>query len=318
MILPAESERGSKDLECLVETGERSPRLPGQRGILVPEADISHITRKWLDVPYASISPAQQLDIYLPESGDGPFPVIVFIHGGAFQWGDKREFCLEAYMHGLERGYAVVSLNYRLSGEAFFPAGLQDVKAALRWLRAHAALYLLDGSRIAACGGSAGANYAAMVGVADGVALFDDPALGNPGFPADVRVVVDWFAPTDFLKMDEQLAANGLGPCNHSQPDSPESIYLGARIADVPEKVRLANPMTHVSDRMPPILIRHGTADAEVPVQQSIDFARVIEEQVGPGRCELDVLQNAGHGDPMFHSDENIARVFAFIDRHLG
>jgi acetyl esterase/lipase len=193
----------------------------------VPPADVSHISRKWLDLPYGAASPAQQLDIYLPESGAGPFPVILHIHGGGFAIGDKREMHVMTYLRGLERGYAVISINYRLSGEAVFPAGLQDVKAAIRWLRVHADEYHLDPSRVAACGGSSGGNYAAIVGVTEGAALFDAPGT-DPAVPAGVSAVVDWFGPTDFLSMDDQLAASGPGPCDHRRGDSPESRYLGA------------------------------------------------------------------------------------------
>ena len=128
-----------------------------------PPADVSHIIRKWQDLPYANLSPAQKLDIYLPDEGEGPFPVILHIHGGGFALGDKGDIHVLTFLKGLERGYAVVSVNYRLSGEAIFPAGLQDIKAAIRWLRANSEQYHLDGSRIAACGGSSGGNYAAMV-----------------------------------------------------------------------------------------------------------------------------------------------------------
>lgn len=283
----------------------------------IPPMDVSGIRRKWLDVPYASVSAAQQLDIYLPESGDGPFPIILAIHGGAFAIGDKRDLPISSYLRGLERGYAVVSLNYRLSREALFPAGIQDVKAAIRWLRANGAAYLVDACRIAACGASSGGNYAAMVGVTEGERLFDDPALGNPEQPAGVQVVVDWFGPTDFLKMDEQLAESGLWPRDHNRPDSPESTYLGAPIRQIPGRVQLANPMTYVSGRMPPILIQHGDKDCLVPVQQSLEFARVIEQRAGIDRFELDVLENAGHDDPVFHGDANMERVLDFIDRHL-
>ena len=100
--------------------------------------DHGFIRRKYLDVPYADISPAQKLDIYLPDAGDGPFPVAIYIHGGAFMHGDKADSSIHSFLFGLERGYAVASLNYRLSGEAIFPAGVQDVKAAVRFLRAHA------------------------------------------------------------------------------------------------------------------------------------------------------------------------------------
>jgi acetyl esterase/lipase len=288
-----------------------------EASIRIPQADVSHIRRKWLDLPYASLSPAQKLDVYFPGEGDGPFPVILHIHGGAFAIGDKRDIHVMAFLKGLERGYAVASVNYRLSGEAIFPAGLQDIKAAIRWLRANSETYHLDGDRIAVCGGSAGGNYAAMVCLTADVAELDDLSLGNPEFPCHVQAAVDWFGPMDFLKMDEQLAESGLGPGDHSEADSPESRYLGAKITEIPEKVRLANPMTYIHADMPPILIQHGRLDPLVPVQQSIRFVQELEKRVGPDRFEFDVLENAGHGDPLFESEENMNRVFRFIDRHL-
>ena len=215
------------------------------QGFHLPEADVSRITRKWLDLPYATLSPVQQLDIYLPDSGGGPFPVILNIHGGAFAMGNKRDIRLLPLLSGLSRGYAVVSVNYRLSGEAIFPAGIQDVKAAVRWVRAHAHEYLLDGERIVAWGNSSGANFAAMMAVTAGERMFDDPSLGNEAYPCFVRAAVDWFGPVDFLSMDEQLAESGLGPCDHGGADSPESRYLGARIGLIPDKVRLGEP-SHV------------------------------------------------------------------------
>jgi len=295
------------------------PGMPGGPGedFQLPPADVSHVRRKWLDIAYAPTSAAQQLDIYLPESGEGPFPVIVYTHGGAFAIGNKRDLHVLSYLHGLERGYAVVSVGYRLSGESVFPAGLQDVKAAVRWLRAHAGEYHLDADRLAACGGSSGANYAAMLCVSENVPLFEDPLLGNSGYPTSVQAAVDWFGPTDFLKMDRHLAVSGLGPCDHNEADSPESRYLGGRITEIPEKVALANPMTYVHSGMAPILIQHGRADCLVPFQQSVEFARVIEERVGCDRFELDLFDDAGHDDLVFDAPENLDRVFAFLDRHL-
>jgi acetyl esterase/lipase len=288
-----------------------------ESSIRIPAADISHIRRKWLDMPYADRSPAQQLDIYLPDEGDGPFPIILHIHGGGFAIGDKRDMHLTPLLQGLRRGYAVVSVNYRLSGEAIFPAGLQDIKAAIRWLRAHAGQYRLDGARIAAWGGSSGGYYAAMVGLTANVPELDDPSLGHPDYPCSVQAVVDWFGPTDFLKMDEQLAENGLGPCDHSEADSPESRFLGAKITAIPERVRMASPLTYVHPDIPPILIQHGRRDHLVPVQQSMDFVRKLEQCVSRDRFEFDILEDADHADPLFETEENMNRVFTFIDRRL-
>jgi acetyl esterase/lipase len=285
--------------------------------IPVPPADVSHILRKWLDLPYASLSPAQELDIYLPDEGERLFPVILYIHGGAFALGDKRNIEVLPYLKGLSRGYALVSVNYRLSGEALFPAGLQDIKAAIRWVRANSVQYHLDGNRIAAWGSSSGGNYAAMVCLTANVTTFDDPSLGNPDYPCKVQAAVDWFGPTDFLKMDEQLDENGFGPAEHSEADSPESRYLGARLSDVPLKVELANPMTYVHKHMPPLLIQHGRLDTLVPVQQSIMFVEKLEKYVSSDRFDFDILEGAGHSDPKFITEENMERVFSFLDRNL-
>ncbi len=283
----------------------------------IPEADVTHIRRKYLDLPYASISESQKLDIYLPPKGDGPFPVILHLHGGAFAIGDKRDIHILPILQGLQRGYAVVSANYRLSGESVFPAGLQDIKAAIRWLRANQREYHLDGNRIAVWGGSSGGNYAAMVCLTPDVPDLNDLSLGNPEYPCDVQAAVDWFGPTDFLKMDEQFIESELGFPDHNSPNSPESRYIGAKITNVPEIVQRANPINYIHVDMPPILIQHGRLDGNVPVQQSIDFAWKLEELVSHDRFEFDILENAGHGDPLFETDENINRVFQFIDRYL-
>jgi acetyl esterase/lipase len=285
--------------------------------IPVPPADVSHVLRKWLDLPYSSRSPAQKLDIYLPEAGEGLFPVILYIHGGAFAIGDKRNIEVLPYLHSLSRGYALVSVNYRLSSEATFPAGLQDVKAAIRWVRANSIRYHLDGNRIAAWGSSSGGNYAAMVCLTANVTEFDDGRLGNPEYPCNVQAAVDWFGPTDFLKMDEQLEENGFGPADHGEANSPESRYLGAKLSEVPLKVVIANPMTYVHKHMPPLLIQHGRLDTLVPVQQSIMFVEKLDKYVNPDRFEFDILEGAGHSDPKFITEENLERVFSFLDKYL-
>jgi len=283
----------------------------------IPPADVSHIRRKWLDIPYASISPSQSLDIYLPDEGNNTFPVIVYLHGGAFSIGDKRDIYVLNILKSIKHEYALVSVNYRLSGEAIFPAGLQDAKASIRWVKANGKKYQLDGDQIAIWGCSSGANLAAMICLTDRVTEFDDLSLGNPEYPCNVQAAVDWFGPTDFLRMDEQLKGNGFDTADHGQSDSPESRYLGAKISDVPLQVELANPMTYVHEGMPPLLIQHGRLDDLVPVQQSMIFVEKLEIYVSPDRFEFDIIEGAGHADPLFETDENMERVFSFLDKHL-
>lgn len=292
-------------------------RATTQTNFETPQADVSHVKRKWLDLVYSDLSFSQKLDVYLPDEGKGPFPVVFYIHGGGFASGDKRDLHVLTYLKGLQHGYAVAAVNYRLSGEAVFPAGLQDIKAAIRWMRANKEEYQLDTDRIAACGGSSGGNYAAMVCLTDHVAYFDDDTLGNASYPCHVQAALDWFGPINFLTMDEQLLENGYGPAEHGLPDSPESRYLGASLADVPLKVALANPMTYIHKDMPPLLIQHGRLDALVPVQQSIKFAEKLAQIVPPDRFEFDIIEGAGHGTEAFDTPQNMAWVFVFLDKHL-
>lgn len=293
---------------------------PGHKNgnlIEIPKLDVNFVKNKFLDIPYASLSPAQKLDLFLPEKWVGPLPVIIYIHGGGFEIGDKRDIHLLPLLKGLDFGYAIASINYRLSGEEIFPAGLKDVKAAIRWLRANSEQYSLNCDRFASFGGSSGGNYSAMICLTDQVSEFDDINMGNLEYPCNVQAAVDWYGPTDFLKMDEQLIENGYGPGDHSGIDSPESRYLGAKLTDIPVLVELANPMTYIHEKMPPLLIQHGRLDTMVPVQQSIIFVEKLKKYVSPHRYEFDIIEGAGHGDPLFETDENMGRVFNFLDRHL-
>jgi acetyl esterase/lipase len=285
-----------------------------------PEVDTSHILRKEFDLPYANLSQAQKLDIYWPSKGDGPFPVIISIHGGAFMFGDKRDHQLVPMLAGLGRGYAIVGVNYRMSGEATFPALVHDVKAAVRWVRANSANLQLDPERIVAWGGSAGGYLALMLGISTGVGELEDWTLGNLDQSSHVQGVVDWFGPTNFLKMDEQLAQAGLAPHpdhSHNRATSPESLLLGQQITEVPELVRTANPETYIRPGLPPFFIQHGDRDDIVPHQQSVNIAAKLSDVLGPEMVTLELLPGVGHGGPEFETDENLQKVFTFLDQIL-
>ncbi len=285
-----------------------------------PPAYTHHVKRRYLDISYASLSLSQKLDIYLPDEGKGPFPIILSIHGGAFMGCDKADMHVQPMLEGLNRGYAVVALNYRLSWEATFPALVQDVKAAVRWVRGNADWYHFDPERIAAWGGSAGGYLSIMLGVSAGISELEDLSLGNPDQPCNVQAVVDWYGPTNFLKMDEQLTASGLTPmegAEHSDANSPESWLLGGKITEIPEQVKAANPETYVRENAAPFLIQHGVADFTVPVQQSIGLAENLKRVCGEDRVVLELFEGFEHGDRRFESPVNVKRVLDFIDQHL-
>ena len=285
----------------------------------ISPANTDPIQRKMFDLPYASLSPSQKLDIYWPAEGNGPFPVIVSIHGGAFMGGDKRDMQLTPFLTTLEHGYVVVSINYRMSGEAIFPALVHDLKAAIRWVRANASAYLFDPARIAAWGGSAGGYLALMAGVAAGIPELDDPAAGNHDQPENVQAVVAWFPPTDFLLMDDQLGESGFRPpeeFSHSAANSPESLLLGVQVTIDPELVRIANPETYIRPGLPPFFIQHGDADSTVPYQGSLNFAHKLAA-IAPGSVTHEILPGAHHADPAFETAENIQKVLDFLGRAL-
>lgn len=287
---------------------------------VIPPAHTASIKRKKLDIPYASQSPAQKLDIYWPEEDGGTFPVIISIHGGAFMGGDKADIQLTPMLVGLKHGYAVVSINYRMSGEAKFPALVQDVKAAIRWVRANAQPCGFTPDRIAVWGGSAGGYLASMAGVTQGISALDDLSLGNSYQSDSVQAVVSWFGPTDFLKMDEQLAETGFAPDvehAHNGERSPESLLLGTKITEIPDLVHAANPESYVHPEVPPFLLQHGTKDDTVPYLQSVHFAEKLAAVLSPDKVTLQLLEGARHADPMFETPENIRRVLEFLDKHL-
>jgi acetyl esterase/lipase len=279
--------------------------------------DVSYIKNKYLDIPYATLSEAQKLDIYLPDKISEPLPVIVSIHGGAFMMGDKRDGQVKPMIEGIKRGYAVISINYRMSGEAIFPANINDVKAAIRWIRANANKHHLNPDKIAVWGGSAGGNLSALVGTSGGVKELEDLSLGNAAYSSNVQAVIDWFGPTNFLKMDDQLRETGNGKPDHSESNSPESKVLGAKITEIPDLVKKANPETYISADDPAFLIQHGTKDPLVPTQQSKEFYSKLINVLGGDKVTLTLLKDEGHGGPKFEDPKNIQIVFKFLDKQL-
>jgi acetyl esterase/lipase len=304
----------------MVYQNNPNPELHYAIQAIHPLANTGYIKRKILDIPYANQSPTEKLDIYLPDHMAGPFPVIVSIHGGAFMGCDKSDMQVMPMLEGLKRGYAVVAVNYRLSWEAKFPALVQDVKAAVRWIRVNTSRYELDPQRIAAWGGSAGAYLASMLGTSADIPDLEDLSMGNPEQSCNVQAVVAWYGPTDFLKMDEQLVANGLTPQEdqlHNGANSPESLLLGQKITEIPERVKAANPETYIRPSAPPFYLQHGTKDCVVPVQQSINFAAKLSKTLGENRVKLELIQDAEHADPKFESLDNVMKVLDFLDKWL-
>jgi len=203
------------------------------------------------------------LDLYLPQGRTTASGAILFIHGGAWKSGkrgDMKYYCVKF----AEKGYVTATVTYRLIKEAPFPACVQDVKCAVRWLRANAAAYQVDPERIAVSGNSAGGHLALMIGYSD------DPSLegqgGHPGVSSRVRAVVDFYGPTD-------LAADYV-----RKHEILEEFLGGKTFEEAPEVFNLASPLYHLNKNDPPTLIFQGTIDSLVPVAQSDALADKLKE----------------------------------------
>jgi acetyl esterase/lipase/cyclophilin family peptidyl-prolyl cis-trans isomerase/catechol 2,3-dioxygenase-like lactoylglutathione lyase family enzyme len=266
---------------CQQPPPQRPPSAKPGRAPAVPEGVTVH-----RDIAYVTGGHARQkLDLYVPKNGRD-LPLIVNIHGGAFKMGSKEDGVPLDY---LGQGYAVASLDYRLSGDAIWPAQIEDCKAAVRWLRANAGKFGLDPGRFAAWGASAGGHLAAMLGTAGGVKDFE---VGeNLGVSSRVQAVVDYFGPTDFLQMDAHRLPNGQV---HDPADSPESELIGGALQANKDKAARANPITYVTRDAPPFLICHGDADPLVPYHQSVLLEAALWRAGVP--VTFYTVKGGGHG----------------------
>lgn len=263
-----------------------------------------------IDLTYAGNSnPRQMLDIHVPNNQTAPTPLIVWIHGGGWQNGNKTLGQNSFQLRYARNGYAVASLNYRLSSEAIFPAQAHDTKAAIRWLRANAATYNIDPTRIGVWGSSAGGHLAALLGTSNDVVDLEG-SLGVTTQPSRVQAVVDWYGPTDFLLMDTQGQAQGCGPGGHNQASSPESLLVGCQIQTCPAAVQRANPLTYYSRDDPPFFIQHGSVDCAVPNAQSGILNTLMN--ANSHDVVFQTLVGAGHGGPQFSAEDNLLLVDAF------
>jgi acetyl esterase/lipase len=244
-----------------------------------------------------------KLDLAMPNDREGPFPAIVCIHGGGWVAGDRRQMAMTIGVLAA-RGYVAVTPDYRLAPEGRFPAAVEDCKAAVRWLRAHAKEYKIDPDRIGAMGFSAGGHLACMLGVTDRADGLEGDG-GNTDFSSRVQAVVSFFGPTDLTRpgFRKEEQANNLAP------------LLGGSRAEQPEAYRRASPIRYVNKKAPSFLFLHGSDDPIVPVEQSRDMAARLRQAGVSAR--LEVVAGEGHGWKGEKLLQSVEQMLAFFDDTL-
>jgi acetyl esterase/lipase len=275
-------------------------------------------------VAYAALPGVRplELDLYLPAEASigAPVPVVAFLHGGGWRVGSRHSVgpaytgrSPSPFERFAAEGIAVASIDYRLSGEARWPAQLHDAKSAVRWLRTRAGELDIDPDRIAAWGESSGGHLAALLGLTG--AGDDDPELegevGVVGPSSAVAAVVAWYPPTDLAALPDDLGADSM------DPDSREALLLGAPLATVPELVAQASPVRHVRPGAPPFLLLHGSNDGLIPHVQSVRLHDPLLAADDP--VEFDTYDGADHmwrGAPEA-ADLALDRTVEFLRRQL-
>lgn len=255
------------------------------------------------DIEYATVgSHRLLLDIYQPSDAD-KVPLVIWIHGGAWRAGSKNKVPVTRL---LDHGYAIASIDYRLSPVAPFPAQIHDIKAATRYLRANAKKYRLDEARFIVAGASAGGHLAALTGVTNGVARLEGQVGEYHSFSSDVHGVISFYGASNLQTILSQSTPHGL-----SVRIPALKLLLGGHPDEKPESARLASPVAHVDTTDPSLLLIHGDQDPQMPINQAHELHGKYKQLGLP--VEFEVVHGGTHGGKGFFEDAMLDRVAHYL-----
>lgn len=246
-----------------------------------------------------------KLDLHLPKA-DNP-RVIVYVHGGAWRAGSKSDVPIAGL---LDHGFAIASVDYRLSTQARFPAQIHDIKAAIRFLRAKSGLFHLNTDKIAIIGSSAGGHLAALVGVTNGHKALEGRIGEHLDQSSDIACVVSLYGASNLQSILSQSTEFGL-----KMRVPALQLLLGDVPDQVPDLAKLASPVAHLDAKDPPLLLIHGDDDPQMPPQQSQEFAKAYEAKKLP--VTLIMLPGSKHGGAEFYDEARLKTMAAFLAKHL-
>ncbi len=265
-------------------------------------------TRRINDIQYAEVDGHRLLlDLYLPTKVEDP-ALVVWVHGGAWRRGSRSSMPLGELV---KSGFAVASVDYRLSPVAKFPAQVHDCKSAIRFLRANAEKYGYNAERIGIAGSSAGGHLVALIGVTNGHEALEGTVGDHDDQSSDVQAIVDYYGPTNFMTILPQSTPHGL-----SVRVPALQLLLGDRPEEVPDLARLASPVFHVDANDPPLLLIHGDQDPQVPINQSHELHAKYREHNLP--VTFEVVHGGAHGGDSFHDERRNDLVQKFFTKHLS
>jgi acetyl esterase/lipase len=275
--------------------------------LLAPLTQAETISPSISDIPFATLPGRQlMLNLFLPKDVKNP-RLVVYIHGGGWRSGNRKECSIAPIVN---KGYAVASIDYRLSTEAVFPAQIYDCKGAIRWLRAHAKEYGYDASSIAVTGASAGGHLALLLGTSNNDKDLEGDVGGNLQESSSAQAIIDYFGPADFIQRSKDQ------PNQTEQKSGKVYQLLGGPVHEKVEMAKLASGAYHITQDDPPLLIFHGTADKTVFINQS---ERVYNSYKELGLdVTLHKVEGAAHGGPQFFTPENLELAAEFLNSKLG
>jgi acetyl esterase/lipase len=248
-----------------------------------------------------------QLDLYRPDPDrrDAPPPLIVWVHGGAWRAGSREDVPIRALV---EQGYAIASIDYRLSTTARFPAQVHDIKAAIRFVRAKAADWSCDPDRLIIAGASAGGHLAALAGVSHGLPQLEGTVGKDLDQSTAVQAIVSFYGASNLQTILAQSTPHGL-----RVREPALEMLLGGLPNQQPDLARLASPVAHVDPHDPPLLLLHGDQDPQMPINQAHELEGAYQKVDRP--VEFIVVHGAAHGGPAFYTPEMLERLRKFLDR---
>lgn len=289
---------------------------------------------------YSDVSESDYLNLYVPDS-EKKMPLFVLIHGGGFMFGDAQTRQAQfMYRYFRDHGYACASVSYRLAQEESFPGAVEDVKAAIRFLKANADQYGYDAERVAVWGESAGGYLCTMAGVTTdedfhGIKFIGEDRLDEP-VSADVDVIVNFYGCEEFGTMEAQFEQQGIPKVIRSVANmwlkkglkeyhaqeygSMEGFWLRRPLYEcTEEELAQASPYYFIDKNLNEnsdkhMLIWHGDADITVPWYQSRDLQKAMAETVGEEKVSFKLFHNLGHAADLFYSDENLTEVKEYLD----